>query len=87
MPTRRAGQAQRRKGDDVDAGARELRSQCDALIEDAVAAVQGWVADVLPAGPFASLLVVKKLAAKTASNGNAFFSIELGDRTGSGDVR
>jgi len=33
--------------------------------------------------PFASLLVVKKLAAKTASNGNAFFSIDLGDRTGS----
>ncbi len=33
--------------------------------------------------PFASLLVVKKLAAKTASNGNSFFSIELGDRTGS----
>lgn len=33
--------------------------------------------------PFASLLVVKKLAAKTASNGNTFFSLELGDRTGS----
>ena len=33
--------------------------------------------------PFASLLVVKKLAAKTASNGNPFFSIDLGDRTGS----
>jgi 3'-5' exoribonuclease len=33
--------------------------------------------------PFASLLVIKKLAAKTASNGNPFFSIELGDRTGS----
>src|SRR5436305_6669225 len=32
---------------------------------------------------FASLLVVKKLAAKTAANGNAFFSVELGDRTGS----
>lgn len=32
---------------------------------------------------FASLLVVKKLAAKTASNGNTFFSVELGDRTGS----
>src|SRR5215212_6222799 len=32
---------------------------------------------------FASLLVVKKLASKTASNGNAFFSLELGDRTGS----
>jgi 3'-5' exoribonuclease len=32
---------------------------------------------------FSSLLVVKKLAAKTASNGNPFFSVELGDRTGS----
>ena len=32
---------------------------------------------------FTSLLVVKKLAAKTASNGNTFFSLELGDRTGS----
>ncbi len=32
---------------------------------------------------FASLLVLKKLTSKTASNGNAFFSIELGDRTGS----
>lgn len=33
--------------------------------------------------PFASMLVIKKLAAKTASNGNAFFSLELGDRSGS----
>ena len=33
--------------------------------------------------PFASLLVVKKLHSKTASNGNSFFSLELGDRTGS----
>lgn len=33
--------------------------------------------------PFASLLVLKKLAAKTASNGNTFFSTDLGDRTGS----
>lgn len=33
--------------------------------------------------PFASLLVVKKLAPKTASNGNTFFSVDLGDRTGS----
>jgi 3'-5' exoribonuclease len=33
--------------------------------------------------PFASVLVIKKLAAKTASNGNTFFSVELGDRTGS----
>ncbi|MEO6244814.1 MAG: HD domain-containing protein [Opitutaceae bacterium] len=33
--------------------------------------------------PFTSVLVVKKLAAKTASNGNTFFSLELGDRSGS----
>ena len=32
---------------------------------------------------FTSLLVVKKLASKTASNGNSFYSLELGDRTGS----
>ena len=33
--------------------------------------------------PFAALLVVKKLAGKTASNGNPFLSVDLGDRTGS----
>ncbi len=33
--------------------------------------------------PFASLLVVKKLLTKTAANGNAFLSAELGDRGGS----
>jgi 3'-5' exoribonuclease len=33
--------------------------------------------------PFTSLLVVKRIATKTASNGNAFMSLELGDRTGS----
>lgn len=33
--------------------------------------------------PFTSLLVVKKIASKTASNGIPFFSIDLGDRTGS----
>jgi 3'-5' exoribonuclease len=32
--------------------------------------------------PFSSLLVVRKLAPKTASNGNPFFSVDLGDRTG-----
>lgn len=32
---------------------------------------------------FAALLIVKKLAVKTASNGNAFLSAELGDRGGS----
>lgn len=33
--------------------------------------------------PFACLLVVRKLTPKTASNGNPFFSADLGDRTGS----
>ena len=33
--------------------------------------------------PFASLLVVKKLTTKTASNGNPFLSVDLGDRGGS----
>ena len=33
--------------------------------------------------PFASVLVIKKLAGKTASNGNPFLVLELGDRTGS----
>lgn len=33
--------------------------------------------------PFASLLVIRKLTSKTASNGNAFFSVDFGDRTGS----
>ncbi len=33
--------------------------------------------------PFTSVLVLKKLQAKTASNGNPFFSLEFGDRTGS----
>lgn len=32
---------------------------------------------------FASVLVIKKLVAKTASNGNPFLSVELGDRGGS----
>lgn len=32
---------------------------------------------------FTSLLVVKKLNQKTASNGNPFYSLDLGDRTGS----
>ncbi len=32
---------------------------------------------------FASLLVIKKLAIKTAANGNPFLSVDLGDRTGS----
>jgi 3'-5' exoribonuclease len=33
--------------------------------------------------PFASVLVIRKLTAKTASNGNPFLSLDLGDRTGS----
>lgn len=33
--------------------------------------------------PFTSVLVIKKLTAKTASNGNTFLSADLGDRTGS----
>ncbi|HXQ79684.1 MAG TPA: HD domain-containing protein [Opitutaceae bacterium] len=38
----------------------------------------------LPAGrPFSSILVLRKLAAKTASNGNPYLNAELGDRTGS----
>lgn len=32
---------------------------------------------------FASVLLVRKVNAKTASNGNAFYSLEFGDRTGS----
>jgi 3'-5' exoribonuclease len=32
---------------------------------------------------FASILLVRKLAARTAANGNSFLSLELGDRTGS----
>jgi len=32
--------------------------------------------------PFNSVLLLRRVTAKTASNGNAFFSIELGDRTG-----
>ncbi len=32
---------------------------------------------------FQAVLVIKKLAAKTASNGNPFFSADLGDRSGS----
>ncbi len=32
--------------------------------------------------PFTSALLLRRITSKTASNGNAFFSIELGDRTG-----
>lgn len=38
----------------------------------------------LPAGDtFASVLLLRRLTAKTAKNGNAFLSVELGDKTGS----
>ncbi len=33
--------------------------------------------------PFGSVLVLKRLTAKTAANGNTYFSLELGDRGGS----
>jgi 3'-5' exoribonuclease len=33
--------------------------------------------------PFAAILIVRKLTIKTASNGNPFLGLELGDRTGS----
>jgi 3'-5' exoribonuclease len=33
--------------------------------------------------PFAGLFVLRKLSSKTASNGNNYLSVELGDRTGS----
>lgn len=39
--------------------------------------------DAQPGRPFAAVVVVKKLVAKTASNGNPFLSLELGDRGGS----
>jgi 3'-5' exoribonuclease len=40
-------------------------------------------ADGAPGRPFASVLVLRKLATKTAANGNPYLSVELGDRTGS----
>jgi 3'-5' exoribonuclease len=40
-------------------------------------------ADVPAGHPFASILVLRKLASKTASNGNPYLNAELGDRTGS----
>ncbi|MFA5263380.1 MAG: phosphohydrolase, partial [Opitutaceae bacterium] len=33
--------------------------------------------------PFAALVLVKRLASKTAANGNPFLSVELGDKGGS----
>jgi len=40
-------------------------------------------ADAAAGRPFASVLVLRKLAVKTASTGNPYLSVELGDRTGS----
>jgi 3'-5' exoribonuclease len=40
-------------------------------------------ADGAPGRPFSSLLVLRKLATKTAANGNPYLGVELGDRTGS----
>jgi 3'-5' exoribonuclease len=40
-------------------------------------------ADISSRRPFASVLVIRKLATKTASNGNSYLSVELGDKTGS----
>jgi 3'-5' exoribonuclease len=39
--------------------------------------------DTSPGRPFSSVLVLRKLAVKTAANGNPYLSAELGDRTGS----
>jgi len=39
--------------------------------------------DLNPGAPFSAVLVIKKLQVKTASNGNPFLSLELGDRGGS----
>jgi 3'-5' exoribonuclease len=40
-------------------------------------------ADGAPGRAFSSLLVLRKVATKTAANGNAYLAVELGDRTGS----
>jgi 3'-5' exoribonuclease len=40
-------------------------------------------ADGATGRPFASVLVIRKLAVKTAQNGNPYLAAELGDRTGS----
>lgn len=39
--------------------------------------------DSMPGRIFQSVLIVRRLLSKTASNGNPFLSVELGDRTGS----
>ncbi len=40
-------------------------------------------ADAAAGRPFATVLVIRKLAVKTAANGNPYLAVELGDRTGS----
>lgn len=40
-------------------------------------------ADASPGRTFTSILVLRKLSTKTATNGNPYLSVELGDRTGS----
>ncbi|RRK01518.1 HD domain-containing protein [Opitutaceae bacterium TAV4] len=39
--------------------------------------------ELMPGAPFSAIVVIKKLQTKTASNGNPFLSVELGDRGGS----
>lgn len=39
--------------------------------------------DKSPGKPFSAILLLRRLTNKTASNGNPFLSVELGDRTGS----
>jgi 3'-5' exoribonuclease len=45
--------------------------------------VRDLKADGSSGRPFAAMLVLRKLATKTAANGNPYLGIELGDRTGS----
>jgi 3'-5' exoribonuclease len=47
------------------------------------ASVRDLKADGMAGRPFTATLVLRRTATKTASNGNPFLSIELGDRTGS----
>jgi 3'-5' exoribonuclease len=48
-----------------------------------LSSVRDLKADSMAGRPFASMFVLKKLAIKTAANGNPYLGIELGDRTGS----
>jgi 3'-5' exoribonuclease len=40
-------------------------------------------ASASPGRPFQAVLIIRRLATKTASNGNPFLNVDLGDRTGS----